>query len=133
MAQVIKVRLVDDIDGSDADESVSFTIDGKSLEIDLSREHAGRLREAFAPYIAAARRGDRQPARRQQRMSTSKAQSQDTGQIREWAAANGFKVSARGRISAEVMEAYRNRGTGDGTAEKLGRPKIADPFQVNAD
>ena len=49
MAQVTKVRLVDDIDGSDADESVSFTIDGKSLEIDLSREHAGRLREAFAP------------------------------------------------------------------------------------
>ena len=66
-------------------------------------------------------------------MSTSKAQRQDTGQIREWAAANGFKVSARGRISAEVMEAYRNRGTGDGTVEKPGRPKIADPFQVSAD
>ena len=133
MAQVTKVRLVDDLDGGEADESISFTVDGKALEIDLSNENADKLRDIFAPYIAAARRGDRQPARRQQRMSTASAASpsEAAGTIREWAVANGFTVSARGRISAEVMEAYKNRDAGDGAADNPGLPKVADPFKVS--
>jgi hypothetical protein len=132
MAQVTKVRLVDDLDGGEADESVSFTIDGNALELDLSNENADKLRDIFAPYIAAARRGDRQPARRQQRMSTASAAPREAaGTIREWAVANGFTVSARGRISAEVMEAYKNRGVGDGAADSPGLPKVADPFKVS--
>jgi hypothetical protein len=132
MAQVTKVRLVDDLDGSEADESIFFTLDGKALEIDLSNENAEKLRDIFAPYIAAARRGDGQPARRPQRMSTaSTAPREATGPIQEWAVANGFTVSARGRISAEVMEAYKNRGAGAGAADNPGLPKVADPFTVS--
>src|SRR5215216_7524638 len=105
MAQVSRVRLVDDIDGSEADESVEFTLDGMSLEIDLSKDNAAKLRDILAPYVAAGRRGDRRPARRQQRVervpAAPAAPRESTGPIREWAAANGFTVSDRGRISAE--------------------------------
>ena len=103
-----------------------------ALEIDLSNDNAGKLRGIFAPYIAAARCGDGQRARRPQRMSTgSTASRAGTGAIREWAAANGFTVSARGRISAEFMQAYTNRGAGDGAAAKPGLPKVANPFMVS--
>jgi hypothetical protein len=139
MAQVTKVRLVDDVDGGEADESVCFGLDGRSLEIDLSNENAEKLRAVFAPYIAAARRGGRQPARqqpvqrrpgaRQPSPNTPGSPREDTGQIRAWAAANGFTDSARGRISSEVMQAYRNRSAG---AQKPALPKVGNPFQVNA-
>jgi len=119
-------------DGTEAHESISFALDGVALKIDLSNDNAEKLRDIFAPYIAAARRGDGQRARRPQRMSTgSTASRADVGPIREWAAANGFTVSARGRISAEVMEAYTNRGAGDGAAAKPGLPKVTDPFMVS--
>ena len=132
MAQVTTVRLVDDLDGTAADESISFALDGLALEIDLSNDNAEKLRDIFAPFIAAARPGDGQRARRPQRMSTgSTAPREDTGSIRGWAAANGFTVSARGRISGEVMEAYTNRGAGDGAAAKPGLPKVTDPFTVS--
>ena len=91
MAQVTTVRLVDDLDGTEADESISFALNGVALEIDLSNDNAEKLRDIFAPYIAAARRGDGQRARRPQRMSTgSTTPRQDTGPIRKWAAANGL-------------------------------------------
>jgi hypothetical protein len=131
MAQVTKVRLVDDIDGSEAAESIAFTLDGVSLEIDLSKDNAAKLRDILAPYVAAGRRGDQRPARRQQRVETVPAAPREsTGPIREWAAANGFTVSDRGRISAEVTEAYQKWG--EHRAAKPARPKIADPFQVTS-
>jgi hypothetical protein len=65
-------------------------------------------------------------------MSTgSTASRADTGPVREWAAANGFTVSTRGRISAEVIEANTNWGAGDGAAEQPGLPKVTDPFTVS--
>jgi hypothetical protein len=142
MAQVTKVRLVDDLDGTEAGESISFTLDGAALEIDLSEENAEKLRGIFAPYVAAARRGDRRPARRRQRVTTASPTPREapraaSGQIREWAAANGFTVSARGRISSEVLQAYENRATAPpdvaGTAgKKPDLPKVADPFTVRS-
>jgi Lsr2 len=132
MAQVTKVRLIDDLDGSEADESVSFTLDGTALEIDLSAANAEKLREILAPYIAAARHGDRKPVRRRQPVSAaSAAPPESTAPIREWAAANGFEVSGRGRVSGQVMDAYRNRGADDGKVEKPARPMITDPFTVS--
>ena len=56
MASVTKVRLVDDIDGGEADETVAFDLEGKNYQIDLSKTHAAQLREVLAPYVAAARR-----------------------------------------------------------------------------
>ena len=109
MAQIREVRLVDDIDGEAADETVEFGIDGKNYEIDLSKENAGRLRDALAEYVAAARKsgGGRRrsaaaatPARRP---AIDREQNQA---IRDWARKRGMKVSDRGRIPAEVLEAY---------------------------
>ncbi|MGH3615893.1 MAG: histone-like nucleoid-structuring protein Lsr2 [Pseudonocardia sp.] len=110
MAQIREIRLVDDLDGKDADETVEFGIDGKTYEIDLSKDNAGRLRDAFAAYVAAARRG---AGRRRtgsgsaapvgRRPSIDREQNQA---IREWARKRGMKVSDRGRIPSEVLEAY---------------------------
>ena len=58
MAQIREIRLIDDLDGDTADETVEFGIDGKNYEIDLSKSNAEKLRDALASYVAAARRAD---------------------------------------------------------------------------
>lgn len=110
MAQIHEVRLVDDLTGDSADETVEFGIDGKSYEIDLSAKNAGKLREALAAYVGAARkattarrRGAAATAAPARRPSIDREQNQA---IREWARKRGMKVSDRGRIPAEVLEAY---------------------------
>lgn len=56
MAQRVQVVLEDDIDGSKADETVRFSMDGAEYEIDLSSENAQKLREALTPWVEAGRR-----------------------------------------------------------------------------
>ncbi|QWZ07216.1 Lsr2 family protein [Nocardioides panacis] len=107
MAQRVNVVLVDDIDGSDAEETVSFALDGVDYEIDLSDQHAGELRNALSLYIGHARRtGGRRKSGR--RASTPAADDGGTSaaEIRAWARENGWDVPERGRVSAEVREAY---------------------------
>jgi len=122
MAQITQVTLVDDLDGGEAAESVSFSLDGKTYEIDLSAKHAAALRDAFAPFIGGARRaGNAAKVGSQQRMSTVRSMGSglsrgETAAIREWANANGLEVSTRGRISSAVLEAYENRATAPATA-----------------
>jgi hypothetical protein len=114
VAQKVVVSLVDDLTGTVADETVEFGLDGKTYEIDLSSGNATRLREALASYVAAARRpGGRRGVRRVARVAASEGPA-TTGSdrehnqaIREWARARGMKVSERGRLSAELVEAYR--------------------------
>jgi hypothetical protein len=108
MAQKVTVSLVDDLTGSQADETVSFGLDGKSYEIDLSTKNAGKLRGALADYVAAARKagGARRgaaPAPAARRPAVDREQNQA---IREWARGKGMKVNDRGRIPSEVVEAY---------------------------
>ena len=109
MAKQTTVTLIDDIDGSEADEQVEFAIDGKSYEIDLSSANGSRLRDALAPFISAARRsgGRRSSATSSStsaaRPSTDREQNQA---IREWAVQQGMKISERGRIPSNVLEAY---------------------------
>jgi len=104
MAQKVQVVLVDDIDGGTAEETVTFSLDGVSYEIDLSAANAAALREAFAPYVGVARRvGGRSRGTRRATTRSSRAGSTD---IRDWGRANGFDVSERGRISAELRAAY---------------------------
>lgn len=100
MAQRVNVTLVDDLDGSDADETVSFSIDGASYEIDLNERHAAQLRKALSPYAEAARKVGGRRRKGQRAAGTSAAE------IREWARNNGWDVPDRGRVSAEVREAY---------------------------
>lgn len=103
MAQKVKVLLIDDLDGSDADETIAFAVDGVSYEIDLNAAHAAELREAFARWIGHARRSG---GRRRASAPRRAGGSGDTSVIREWARENGHKVSDRGRIPAEIREAY---------------------------
>jgi hypothetical protein len=108
MAQKVTVLLVDDIDGGSADETVSFSLDGVSYEIDLSTKNAKAFRDSLAQYVGTARRvGGRSSGGRATR-SARRGRGGDnrTAEIREWARKNGHKVNERGRIPATVVEAY---------------------------
>jgi hypothetical protein len=112
MAQRVVVEKTDDTNGEPAVETVSFGIDGRELEIDLTAKNAAALRKIFDRYIKSGRRvGGRRlrtavsaPARAAAR-STS-APEVDTKAVRQWASDNGYTVSARGRVPAEVVQAY---------------------------
>lgn len=111
MAQKVTVTLVDDLDGSTAEETVEFGLDGASYTIDLSGNNAGRLRDALEEYVEHARRagGRKRAAGRPAAGRAPRPASADREQnlaIREWARKQGMKVSDRGRIPAEVLEAY---------------------------
>jgi hypothetical protein len=105
MAQRVEVRLIDDIDQGDADETVTFALDGVTYEIDLSDQNAKKLRDDFASWVGHARRsgGARSTTKRR---SSGGGAKRDLAAVREWARANGHQVSDRGRISAEVQDAY---------------------------
>ena len=105
MASRTIVELSDDIDGKKADETVTFGLDGVSYEIDLSGKNADALRKVLAPYVTAGRRSGGRARRGSPRRSATRS-SEETRAIREWAKASGYQVSERGRISAEILDAY---------------------------
>jgi hypothetical protein len=105
VAQQVQVMLVDDLDGSPADETVSFALDGVAYQIDLSAENAEALREALAPFLGHARRARGGSARRAPK-AAGKSAASDTADIRAWAKAQGIAVSERGRIPASVRAQY---------------------------
>ncbi|QJY50003.1 histone-like nucleoid-structuring protein Lsr2 [Pseudonocardia broussonetiae] len=114
MAKQVVETLVDDLDGSEAAETVSFAIDGRQFEIDLSAAHASELRDVVAPFVGAARRAGGGPGRRSyQRASSRSAErsKEENAAIRAWAMQNGLEVSERGRLSSAVLTAYENRET----------------------
>jgi Lsr2 len=103
MAQKVQVLLVDDLDGGEASETVSFSLDGTAYEIDLSSENAGKLRKDFSPYIDRARKGGGGGRRRRARTGPGRERS---AEIRAWARQRGHKVSERGRIPATIISEY---------------------------
>ena len=116
MAQQVNVKFVDDLDGSDAAGTVSFAIDGRAYEIDLSEDNAARLRDSLASFVAAARKSGGASAaagRRAQKMTASSGRRpqpldrEQTAAIRAWARQNGHQVSDRGRISKTVVDAFQ--------------------------
>ncbi|MEV5433738.1 Lsr2 family protein [Streptomyces sp. NPDC052701] len=101
MAQKVVVTLFDDIDGSEAAETIAFGLDGTSYEIDLSEANARKLRESLEPYVAAGRKRARSGrAYRQTEVAP------DPAAVRAWAQANKMEVPARGRIPKKVYEAF---------------------------
>ncbi|MCM3662005.1 Lsr2 family protein [Georgenia satyanarayanai] len=108
MVQKVMVTLIDDVDGTPADETVLFSLDGVNYEIDLTTDNAAKLRDALAPWVGHARRagGRRTSGGARSRRRSSAGGSSDAAKVREWARANGYTVSDRGRIPAEVTEAY---------------------------
>lgn len=104
MARKTQVILTDDIDGSEASQTVSFGLDGVAYEIDLNDVHAEQLREQLATWTSSARRvGGRKTAGTRR---TTGGDPERTARIREWARENGHEVSDRGRIATSVIEAY---------------------------
>jgi Lsr2 len=114
MAQKVQVLLVDDLDGGEASETVSFSLDGTPYEIDLSKRNADQLRDAFSKYVGAARKAGRSGGGAAARSSGGRSRggggtAMDRDQaaaIRSWAKKQGLKVSDRGRIPASIIEQY---------------------------
>jgi hypothetical protein len=105
MAQRVHIVLEDDLDGTEAEETVTFGLDGVTYEIDLSSKNAAVLRDCLAPYVASARRT---AGRASSRRASSRGRSSgpSPAEVRDWARAEGREVSDRGRVPAEVRAAY---------------------------
>lgn len=104
MARTVKVFVVDDIDGTEQAEEVEFSFDGTAYSIDLSPANKEKLASALEPFIAKATRVGR--GSRAKSSAPARQRKASASPIREWARANGYEVSERGRISAEVRAAY---------------------------
>ncbi|MDP9821615.1 histone-like nucleoid-structuring protein Lsr2 [Nocardioides massiliensis] len=106
MAQKVSIILVDDIDGSEADETVRFGLDGTNYEIDLNAQHAQELRDTLATYVGHARKSGSGGRRGGGRGRSTNSSGPSAADIRAWGRENGYDVPERGRIPAELREAY---------------------------
>ncbi|GAA1033257.1 MULTISPECIES: histone-like nucleoid-structuring protein Lsr2 [Amycolatopsis] len=106
MAQKVLVEMIDDLDGSEAGQTVPFGLDGVQYEIDLSDENAATLRQELATFIASARRtGGRKTTVRATAAPTAEERERSKA-IRTWALDNNWAIAERGRIPREVIAAY---------------------------
>ncbi len=114
MAREVIEKLIDDLDGGEATETVTFALDGTSYEIDLSKKNATAFRKSFDRYIKAARRSTTTGGRRRKpAVSTNGSKPKrdfDIMQLREWAGASNVTVPARGRIPQVVVDQYKRAG-----------------------
>jgi hypothetical protein len=112
-------KLIDDIDGGVAHETVQFALDGRSYEIDLSSKNAKRLRAELAAYVESGTRVSRRVAGSGGRTLLARGHSPiavDKDQnraVREWAQRKGFEVAARGRIRQEIIDEYQKLPVAD--------------------
>ena len=102
MAQKVQVELIDDLDGSKAVKTVTFSINGVDYEIDLSEANLEAFESNFDYYTAAARRTGAKP----RKAAPAPVDREQNQAIRDWALRNGHKVAERGRIPAGVIQAY---------------------------
>ena len=105
MAQRVEYKLVDDVDGTTAVETVSFSLDGVSYEIDLTAANAKKLRNDLATWVGHARRSGGRKSSRKAGAAAGPRRG-DLSAVRDWARKNGHQVSDRGRISAGILAAY---------------------------
>jgi hypothetical protein len=115
MAQKMITTMVDDLDGSDADETVTFALDGQSYELDLSAKNAAALRKSLDRYREAARSTGRRRAsgatsKRPRTKAPRAGADVDPKMVRAWAKQRGLEVSKRGRISSGLLEQYKASG-----------------------
>ncbi|WP_328995798.1 Lsr2 family protein [Kribbella sp. NBC_01245] len=106
MAQRVEIQLTDDLDGTDIPagkgDTITFALDGKTYEVDLTNKNAAALRKALAPYVDAGRPLKNSRGARVKRTTVGS----DSRTIKEWARANGYEVNDRGRIPNEIREAF---------------------------
>jgi hypothetical protein len=113
MARKTVTALEDDLTGGPADETVRFSLDGIDYEIDLSARNAERLRNEFDAFVAAGRRlrtPELNGVRPGSGGATPRIDRAQLTAIREWARRQGLRVSPRGRIPTDVMDAYNRQG-----------------------
>ncbi|MFE3281421.1 Lsr2 family protein [Nocardia sp. NPDC059239] len=111
MARKVVVELVDDYDGkSAAEETVFFAVDGVAYEIDLSKLNAANMRGMFEQWTKHARKMGRASRNVTASKTRPAVDREQTQAIRNWARKNGFEVSSRGRVSAEILDAYNKAG-----------------------
>lgn len=106
MAKKMVILLEDDLDGSEANETVNFAIDGVAYEIDLNDTNAAELRHVLDRYVSAARRSSAPSRGRGRPRATAQGSSPTSSEVREWAKAQGLSVNERGRVQASVMADY---------------------------
>jgi hypothetical protein len=107
VAQRVQTLFIDDLDGSAAEGTVRFRLDGTEYEIDLNAEHAQALRDALARYISAARRAGSSTRRPVRSGRKAPANGLNTTEVREWAKAQGIDVKDRGRVPAELVVKFQ--------------------------
>lgn len=105
MAKQVRTIYIDDLTGDQSDDvkTVRFGIDGREYEIDLNAENHDKLTNLLNPYILAARRRGRSAPTARKAATSASA---DSATIREWAKQQGFEVSERGRVPANVRASY---------------------------
>ena len=108
MAQKVQTLFVDDLDGSEADGTVRFGLDGTEYEIDLNAKHAQQLQRRPGTLHRC------RPQSRRQRQAASPqpdarpaASALNTTEVREWAKTQGIDVKDRGRIPAELVVKFK--------------------------
>lgn len=104
MARKVEVTILDDIDGTEADGTVDFALDGIEYEIDLSKTNTEQLRSALAPFLTAARKAPAAARQRTPKRAPKAAthEGPSTSEVRAWAQQHGIEISGRGRIPADV-------------------------------
>jgi hypothetical protein len=103
MAKKVITELIDDIDGTTAEGTVTFALDGVTYEIDLSEKNAKKLRSSLAPFVENGRRATNS------RPTRGNSRAESPAEARAWLKANGHDVPERGRIPATLLELYRSR------------------------
>lgn len=116
MAQRTTVTLIDDLDGSEAVDTVEFAYKGKTYTLDLNEENLAGFDEAMAPYLAGASEAGAVKAPRSRATSVPKPRASSNGgdvdpkSVRAWAEANGITVSPRGRLKADLVAKFKEAG-----------------------
>lgn len=106
MAKITKI--VDDIDGSDATDTLQFSWGADDYTIDLNDENAQEFRTMMALYVAHATKV-RQEVKPAGKRSGPVRTASELNEIRVWAREHGFEVSSVGRIREEIITAYEAR------------------------
>jgi hypothetical protein len=110
MAERIVRQLIDDLDGNEipsgGGERIEFAFRGAAYQIDLTAANAAKLDKALKPYVDAAMKVRGRRGRRSNGSGNGVASKEQLSGIREWARKNGHQVSDRGRIKAEIVEAF---------------------------
>ena len=107
MAQKIQTFFIDDLDGSEAEGTVLFGLDGTQYEIDLSTGHAKELRISPGPLYRSRPEGHQAPPGAAQNGRKAPASGISNTEVRIWAKAHDLEVKDRGRVPADVLAQYR--------------------------